>query len=60
MTTSDAINLLKNQKKQLTPQQFRTIKGQILSGNIDGAMKGLQRITKKGIDYSEKQSHHVS
>ena len=49
MNTSEALNHLKTLKKQLTPQQFRTIRGQILSGNIEGAIKGLQRLIGKKV-----------
>jgi len=38
-------------QSDLTPQQFRTLKGQALSGNIIGAEKGLNKI--KGGNYSE-------
>lgn len=43
---SKAIRELKAHKDKLTQQQYRTIKGQILSGNVDAAMKGLSRILK--------------
>lgn len=39
-----AMKDLKKVKNRLTPQQYRTIKGQILAGYPLGAMKGLQRI----------------
>ena len=38
---------LKKYKKYLTKQQYKTLKGQILSGNKDGAMKGLRKIMRK-------------
>ena len=47
MNTTDAINLLKNHKQHLTRQQYSTIKGQCIAGNIDGAIKGLRKILKK-------------
>lgn len=34
---------LKNDKK-ITMQQYRTFKGQVLSGNEAGCLKGLQRM----------------
>ena len=49
MNTSKAMNILKTYKKDLTKQQYSTIKGQILSGNIEGAMKGLCRLTGKEV-----------
>lgn len=39
-------NLLKEYKNQLTKQQYKTLKGQILSGDIEGFRKGLFKIIK--------------
>lgn len=36
---------LRHFKKHLTPQQYRTIKGQILSGDIEGADKGIHKLS---------------
>ena len=41
-----ALRLLKKHRGALTPQQFKTIKGQVLAGDIAGALKGLEKITK--------------
>jgi hypothetical protein len=52
MTMNDFLKMLKRIKNQgyLTQQQYRTIRGQILSGDIDGARIGLSRILKeKGV-----------
>lgn len=38
------MKLLKANRGRLTPQQFRTIKGQVLAGDILGAQKGMQNI----------------
>lgn len=35
---------LKGAKHRLTAQQYRTLKGQVLAGDAEGAMKGLQKI----------------
>lgn len=35
---------LRHYKKYLTPQQYRTIKGQILSGDIEGSKKGINKL----------------
>lgn len=42
--TVEAMKRLKAMRGYLTRAQCTTIKGQILSGDIDGAMKGLDRI----------------
>lgn len=38
---------LKRERAKLTPQQYRTLKGQILAGDVEGAEKGLQRLLKR-------------
>ena len=38
---------LKNSRPYLTKQQYRTIKGQALSGDIDGAEKGLNLLLRR-------------
>jgi len=40
------IELLKEFNGVLTKQQIKTLRGQALSGNIPGALKGLERIIK--------------
>lgn len=42
-----AMQLIKANKDNLTPQQIRTLKGQCRAGDIDGAMRGLHRILKR-------------
>lgn len=41
------MNKLKNSRTYLTKQQYRTIKGQALSGDIDGAEKGLNSLLRR-------------
>lgn len=38
-----AWDMLTNNRAYLTRQQVRTFKGQILSGNPEGAIKGIKR-----------------
>ena len=38
---------LKNNRPYLSKQQYRTIKGQALSGDIDGAQKGLNSLLRR-------------
>jgi hypothetical protein len=38
---------LKQNKELLTKQQYRTIKGQLIAGDIEGATKGLNRLLRK-------------
>lgn len=42
-----AMMLIKSHRDKLTPQQARTLKGQCRAGDIDGAMKGLNRILRR-------------
>lgn len=37
------LSYLKEKKPELTVQQYRTIKGQILAGDEDGAIRGIDR-----------------
>ena len=36
-----------NSRQYLSKQQYRTIKGQALSGDIDGAQKGLNSLLRR-------------
>ena len=42
-----ALIALRKERSNLTSQQFRTLKGQILAGDVDGAKKGLQRLLRR-------------
>ena len=39
-----ALIQLKATRDRLTPQQYRTLKGQVLAGDADGALRGLRNI----------------
>lgn len=41
------INLLKANRDKLTQQQYRTLRGQCIAGDIDGAIKGFYKIMKR-------------
>ena len=48
ITQDDAyVNIEKNRKK-LTKQQFKTLKGQVRAGDVDGAMRGLYKLLRGG------------
>ena len=40
--------LLNKYKNQLTKQQYKTFKGQIISGDVQGFVKGLEKILYGG------------
>ena len=60
----EALMLLKAMRPMLTRQQIRSIKGQILSGEIDSAIRGLRRLCPDGAcvckeagdEYEQKRS----
>ena len=39
-----ALGRLLSYKSQLTRQQYKTLKGQILAGDAEGAMRGLKKL----------------
>lgn len=45
--TTDFFKELKNNRPNLTVQQYRTIKGQAVKGNIADARKGLHKVLKR-------------
>ena len=45
--TYQFMKLLKANKHKFSPQQFRTLKGQCLAGDVEGAKKGLYKIIRK-------------
>lgn len=47
ITRKCVIELLENNKYKLTKHQKKTIKGQLNSGNINGAYKGLNKILNR-------------
>ena len=57
---SAAMMALKQRRKYMTRQQIRTIKGQILSGNIIGAMKGLDKILARQAVFSRGPLRQVA
>lgn len=42
-----AISMLMVYRNCLTRQQFKTLKGQILSGDTDGFQKGMERLLRR-------------
>lgn len=48
VSKKQAIELLKINRFRLSLQQFRTLKGQVVSGQIEAALKGLDTILRRG------------
>ena len=44
MDMTVALIKIRRNKQKLTKQQIRTLKGQVFSGDIEGAMKGLDKL----------------
>lgn len=42
-----ALIQLKGCRDRLTRQQYKTLRGQVLAGDGDGAMKGLRKILRR-------------
>ncbi len=47
MSKDKALRLLKAQASYLTKQQYKTIKGQIICGDVTGALKGLKKVPSR-------------
>lgn len=47
MSLADFMRLLKMNRENLTRQQFGTIRGQAIAGDIEGARKGLEKVLKR-------------
>ena len=43
----EALVMLLSRRSDVTRQQFRTLKGQIIAGDAEGARKGLEKILKR-------------
>ena len=49
-----ALILLKNTKHRLTKQQYKTLRGQVLAGDPDGAVRGLRNILQRRAERMKK------
>lgn len=47
ITEKEAKLEINKSKKKLTRQQYRTLRGQIEAGDIEGAMKGLKKLLER-------------
>ena len=43
----NAMMFLKAYRSQLTSQQYKTLRGQVLAGDSQGAMKGLRKLLNR-------------
>ena len=52
------LHLLKKAKqtKLITNQQYKTIRGQYHSGNIEGAKKGFTKLVKNSLDITREET----
>ena len=39
-----ALKRLKENRRSMTRQQYRTLRGQVIAGDVVGAMKGLRKV----------------
>ena len=45
--TTATLKLIKAHRARLTRQQYSTLKGQVMAGDSDGAMRGLDKILRR-------------
>ena len=60
MEQKEFLQMLKAHKQHLTKQQFKTIKGQALAGDVEGANTGLQKLMERNRKQWEEQSPRCS
>ncbi|EKX89291.1 hypothetical protein HMPREF9998_01726 [Peptostreptococcus anaerobius VPI 4330 = DSM 2949] len=54
MSKNEFIKILKSCNDKLTFQQFKTLRGQALKGDIEGAYRGLNRILEVNFKNNNK------
>lgn len=54
----EELKLLKKYRKVLNKQQYKTFKGQILAGDINGFRKGLFSLIMRKKGYSNERIHN--
>ena len=55
MNIYEFMHRLKLCRRYLTPQEYRTLKGQAVRGDVAGAEKGLQRLLQRRQDGNHKK-----
>lgn len=53
MDAQTAMNEIRKCRELLTTQQERTLKGQVLSGDIEGAMRGLDKLIRRALLFGD-------
>lgn len=48
--TYRVLKLIKANHYKMSYQQFKTLKGQCLAGDVEGAKKGFYKIIRKGVN----------
>lgn len=56
--TPKAFHLLRMSRKKLTRQQYKTFCGQINAGDVEGAMKGLDKLLKRNLNSKKERVTH--
>lgn len=49
MAIKTALRAIKEHRAYLTRQEIRTLRGQVLAGDIEAAMKGLEKIKRRAM-----------
>ena len=50
MTATRFLSLLKTVRRRLPRQTVLTLRGQALAGDVDGAVRGLEKLLRKGMN----------
>lgn len=53
MDAQTAMIEIRKYRELLTTQQERTLKGQVLSGDIEGAMRGLDKLIRRALLFGD-------
>ena len=50
------LKILKSERGKMTKQEYKTLRGQALAGDVDGAIKGLDKCLRKYLrEYVKKR-----
>jgi hypothetical protein len=54
----EAYAMLRKRRRNLTRQQIRTLKGQIITGDAEGALRGIRRIIAENTKEDAHERQH--
>lgn len=54
------LKILKSERGKLTKQEYKTLRGQALAGDVDGAIKGLDKCLKRYLRNLVKERNNTN